>query len=104
MEFYDPILALCNDRTKTAKKNPTIDEPQSYLNNNLLEPLGLIGLNFDFFIDWCFLHAGRRDWDGTPARSVYAAACTDQIQYLGLGQFSDCRDYFFCHVRPFRFC
>ena len=35
MEFYDPILALCNDRTKTAKKNPTIDEPQSYLNNNL---------------------------------------------------------------------
>ncbi len=37
MEFYEPILALCNDRTKTAKKNPTIDEPQSYLNNNLLE-------------------------------------------------------------------
>ena len=48
MEFYDPILALCNDRTKTAKKNPTIDEPQSYLNNNLLEPLGLIGVSTEF--------------------------------------------------------
>ena len=48
MEFYDPILALCNDRTKTAKKNPTIDEPQSYLNNNLLEPLGLIGVTPEF--------------------------------------------------------
>ena len=36
MEFYEPILALCNDRTKKKKKNPTIDEPQSYLNNPTL--------------------------------------------------------------------
>lgn len=80
MEFYDPILALCNDRTKTAKKNPTIDEPQSYLNNNLLEPLGLIGLNFDFFIDWNNNTLSREIWVKLPYRG--AKGTNDEIIQL----------------------
>lgn len=40
-----------------------------------------------FSHDRHFLHAGRRDWNGAPARFIHAPACPNQVQYLRLRSF-----------------
>lgn len=66
MNFYEPILARCYDRSNIAKVNPVIGEPQQYINNNLLRQLGLVGISFDFFIDWKNLLFNREVWIKLP--------------------------------------
>lgn len=47
-----PILAKCNDRDKYARKHPSSGEPEEWLCDSYLEPYGLFGLTFDFFVNW----------------------------------------------------
>lgn len=70
MEFYEPVLARCCDRSDMAKVNPVIGEPQQYINNNLLRQLGLVGISFDFFIDWKNLLFNREVWIKLPYRGA----------------------------------
>ena len=47
-----PILAKCDDRKIRARKHPFSGEPEEWLADIYLEPYGLIGLAFDFFVNW----------------------------------------------------
>ncbi len=46
-----PILAKCDNRNVRAKKHPN-GEPEEWLADAYLEPHGLVGLTFDFFVNW----------------------------------------------------
>ena len=46
-----PVLARCDNRNRTARKHPN-GEPDEWLADTYLEPYGLVGLTFDFFVNW----------------------------------------------------
>ena len=47
-----PVLAKCDNRSIEAKKHPFSGEPEEWLADNFLEAYGIIGLSFDFFVNW----------------------------------------------------
>ena len=49
--LYKPIRAKCKNRNVRARKHPN-GEPETWLADTYLEPYGLVGLTFDFFVNW----------------------------------------------------
>ncbi|MBB6240009.1 hypothetical protein HDC90_004671 [Pedobacter sp. AK013] len=48
----NPELALCSNRNVLPKRNERSGSPEDWFSNDLLLKKGLIGVNFDFFVDW----------------------------------------------------
>ena len=46
-----PILAFCDNRAP-AHTHPSSGEPEDWLADTYLELHGLVGLTFDFFVNW----------------------------------------------------
>ena len=51
LSLSKPVLAQCKDRRVKARKHRN-GEPEEWLADNYLEPYGLVGLTFDFFVNW----------------------------------------------------
>lgn len=49
--LHKPKLARCDNRTRQARTHPN-GEPEKWLADIYLEPSGLVGLTFDFFVNW----------------------------------------------------
>ena len=49
--LHKPTLAFCNNRAP-ALTHPCSGEPDEWLADTYLEPHGLVGLTFDFFVNW----------------------------------------------------
>ena len=47
-----PILAQCDNRRRRARKHPNSGDPEKWLADTYLKPHGLVGLTFDFFVNW----------------------------------------------------
>ena len=47
-----PVLAKCGDRTILPKMAPANASPEEWFSNTFLVTKGLLGLSFDFFINW----------------------------------------------------
>ena len=47
-----PILARCDNRRIWAKRHPFSGEPEEWIADTYLKPYGLVGLTFDFFVNW----------------------------------------------------
>lgn len=47
-----PFLAKCSDRTSMPKSHPTSGNPEDWLSSELLLEHELLGITFDFFVDW----------------------------------------------------
>lgn len=47
-----PILARCDNRKVLAQRHPYSGEPEDWLADTYLERYGLVGLTFDFFVNW----------------------------------------------------
>lgn len=65
MQFYEPILAKCDDRNSLAKVNPIIGEPHDHI-NAILSEFDLVGVSFDFFINWNTFQLNREIWLKMP--------------------------------------
>ena len=50
--LHKPTLAYCNNRARPASTHPHSGEPDEWLADTYLEPHGLMGLTFDFFVNW----------------------------------------------------
>lgn len=69
MNFIEPILALCSDRSVLAKENPVLPAPQSIISNHILSEQNLFGLSFDYFIDWTTNRLNRDFWLKCPVET-----------------------------------
>lgn len=47
-----PYLAKCSDRQAMPKSHPTSGSPEEWYRNELLLENGLLGISFDFFVNW----------------------------------------------------
>lgn len=47
-----PVLARCDNRSRQAKKHPSSGDPEEWLIDPYLASYGLLGLSFDFFVNW----------------------------------------------------
>ena len=47
-----PILAKCDNRADLARRHPFSGEPEEWLADTYLARYGLVGLTFDFFVNW----------------------------------------------------
>lgn len=47
-----PQLSKCSDRQSIPKKHPTSGSPEQWFRNELLFENNLVGISFDFFINW----------------------------------------------------
>ena len=47
-----PVLARCDNRRIQARLHPSSGTPEEWLSDTYLEPYGLLGLTFDFFVNW----------------------------------------------------
>ena len=56
-----PISAFCDNRAP-APKHPSSGEPDEWLADTYLEPHGLVGLTFDFFVNWTTRSVSKRLW------------------------------------------
>ncbi|SNT03249.1 hypothetical protein SAMN06265795_11258 [Noviherbaspirillum humi] len=70
MNFLEPVLARCTDRTVLAKENPVLPSPQSILSNDFLSEQNLIGVSFDYFIDWTSNQLNKDFWLKCPFEST----------------------------------
>lgn len=57
-----PTLALCGDRSRKAKVNPTSGEPDSWLFHEYLNSEGIEVVGFDFFVNWTELSIPNEIW------------------------------------------
>ena len=57
-----PISALCTDRNIPAPTHRSSGEPDKWLADTYLDPHGLMGLTFDFFINWKTRSISNRLW------------------------------------------
>ena len=57
-----PISALCNNRAHPAPTHPFSGDPDEWLADTYLEPQDLVGLTFDFFVNWTTRKASNRLW------------------------------------------
>ena len=57
-----PTLAFCNNRARPAPTHPCSGEPDEWLADTYLEPHGLVGLTFDFFVNWTTRSVSNRLW------------------------------------------
>ncbi|MEH3113197.1 hypothetical protein [Pedobacter terrae] len=48
----NPLLALCENRNVLPKNNEKSGSPEEWFSNHLLSAHGLLGINFDFFVNW----------------------------------------------------
>ena len=58
----EPILAYCNNRARLADTHPCSGEPEEWLADTYLEPHCLVGLTFDFFVNWRSRSISNRLW------------------------------------------
>ena len=57
-----PISALCNNRRRLAPTHPFSGAPEEWLADPYLEQHGLVGLTFDFFVNWRTRTTSNRLW------------------------------------------
>lgn len=57
-----PISALCTDRNIPAPTHRSSGEPDKWLADTYLEPHELVGLTFDFFVNWRTRTTSNRLW------------------------------------------
>ena len=57
-----PTLAYCNNRARPASIHPHSGEPDEWLADPYLEPHGLVGFTFDFFVNWRTRSISKRLW------------------------------------------
>lgn len=57
-----PISAFCNNRARPAPTHPFSGEPDKWLGDTYLQPHGLVGLTFDFFVNWRTRTTSNRLW------------------------------------------
>lgn len=57
-----PTLAYCNNRARPALIHPHSGEPDEWLEDTYLEPHGLVGFTFDFFVNWRTRSISKRLW------------------------------------------
>ena len=50
--LHKPILASCDNRNVRARKHPSSGDPEEWLADTYLKHYGLLGLTFDFFVNW----------------------------------------------------
>ena len=60
--LHKPISALCTDRNIPAPTHSSSGGPDEWLADTYLEPHGLIGLTFDFFVNWKTRSMSDRLW------------------------------------------
>lgn len=52
LSLSKPVLARCDNRNLYARKHPSSGDPEDWLADTYLKSYGLIGLTFDFFVNW----------------------------------------------------
>ena len=57
-----PIWAFCNNREKLAESHLYSGEPEEWLADTYLKPHNLVGLTFDFFLNWRTRSITNRLW------------------------------------------
>ena len=57
-----PILAKCDNRKVLAKSHPFSGEPEDWLADTYLELYSLVGLTFDFFVNWATGSINNQLW------------------------------------------
>ena len=60
--LHKPISAFCNDRERPAPTHLCSGEPDEWLADTYLEHHGLMGLTFDFFVNWTTRSVSNRLW------------------------------------------
>ena len=60
--LLEPTLAYCNNRVSLAPTHPSSGDPEEWLADTYLEPHGLVGLTFDFFVNWTTRTTSNRLW------------------------------------------
>ena len=60
--LHKPTLAYCNNRARPASIHPHSGEPDEWLADTYLEPHDLVGLTFDFFVNWHIRSVSNRLW------------------------------------------
>lgn len=60
--LHKPISALCTNRNIPARTHRFSGEPDEWLADTYLEPHGLMGLTFDFFVNWKTRSMSDRLW------------------------------------------
>jgi hypothetical protein len=70
MNFIEPTLALCSNRSVLAKENPVLPGPNLCISNSLLSEQDLCGISFDYFIDWSTNKLDRDLWLKCPAAGI----------------------------------
>ena len=60
--LHKPTLAYCNNRARPASTHPHSGEPDEWLADTYLEPHGLVGFTFDFFVNWHTRLLSNRLW------------------------------------------
>ena len=60
--LLEPTLAYCSNRLHLAPTHPSSGDPEEWLADTYLEPHGLIGLTFDFFVNWTTRTTSNRLW------------------------------------------
>ena len=113
--FSKPVLARCNDRNVRARKHPK-GEPEDWLADTYLEPHGLVGLTFDFFVNWNegsipnelwikrIVHDSFTPWPITRWRDTIPSEiyrCDGEEKVKQLCRFAD-RHNFTCHYLLFK--
>lgn len=66
MAFLEPVLASCANRSQIAKEHPLLGSPQAWLSNAFLLQFNLVGVSFDYFIDWSTGALDRELWLKCP--------------------------------------
>ena len=57
-----PRSAFCNNRARPAPTHPFSGDPEEWLADTYLEQHGLVGLTFDFFVNWRTRSFSNRLW------------------------------------------
>ena len=60
--LHKPTLAYCNNRARPASTHPHSGEPDEWLADTYLEPHDLVGLTFDFFVNWTTRSISNELW------------------------------------------
>ena len=112
--LHKPILARCDDRTRQARTHPN-GEPEEWLADTYLEPFGLVGVTFDFFVNWNansipkelwikrIVDEAFTPWPITHGRDIPGAIyqCDGEQKVRQLCRLAD-RHHFTCHYFLFK--
>ena len=115
LSLSKPVLARCDNRSRHARKHPSSGDPEDWLADTYLKPYGLLGLTFDFFVNWDEGSVPNELWikrivndDYTPWPMEHAGAvpnaiyqCDREEKVQQLCRFADRHD-FTCHYLLFK--